>query len=221
MKIEEIIIESKKYEVRIYKRTKNNFILRYQKGVIKISIPKRASYKSALSLLKNKINWVKNQIEKESISFKEPKGLLYLGKYYKIQKENSFFSVYLDRVSIRVEKMEEIEKWFLEEANKIIKKRYEHISSYINLGAKDIKIKKLKSAWGICYSNKRITLNSLLLGAPIEIMDYVIIHELCHLVHMNHSKDFWALVERFCPNYKELKLWLKSNSQSLHNNPNI
>lgn len=221
MKIEEIIINNKTYQVKIYKRTKNNYILRYQDGIIKISIPKRSSYKSAMNIINKKLDWIKNQINKELKSLSQEKEVLYLGKYYKIQKENSFFSVYLDRVYLRVEKVEELESWFLEEAKRVILERYNHLISKFNLRAKEIRIKKLKSAWGICYSTKKITINSLLLGAPIEVIDYVIIHELCHLIHMNHSKEFWALVKNCCPNYKELKLWLKSNSQSLHKNPNI
>lgn len=75
----------------------------------------------------------------------------------------------------------------------------------------------MKSAWGICYKNKSITLNVLLICCPIEIIDYVIFHELCHLKHMNHSKEFWSEVKAFHPNYKEAKLWLKANGNRIFN----
>ncbi len=221
MRLEEICIDNKKYQVKIYKRTKSDFILRYQNGIIKISIPKRSTYKNALLLINKKLDWIKNQIEKESLICNKPKKILYLGQYYVLEEKNSFFSLCINGNSLKVERVEEVEKWFLEEAKRVINNRYNYIISHINLRAREIRIKKLKSAWGICYSNKKITLNSLLLGAPIKIIDYVIIHELCHLKHMNHSKEFWKLVENFCPDYKNIKLWLKKNSLVLHKNPNI
>lgn len=73
----------------------------------------------------------------------------------------------------------------------------------------------MKSAWGICYSNKNLSFNSLLFTMPMEIIEYVIIHELCHLKHLNHSKEFWALVEEHCPNYKKNRVKLKELSRQL------
>ncbi len=68
------------------------------------------------------------------------------------------------------------------------------------------------SNWGSCSSKSNINLSTRLLLAPLETIDYVIIHELCHLVHMNHSSEFWALVYQIMPTYKIHETWLKNNS---------
>lgn len=73
-----------------------------------------------------------------------------------------------------------------------------------------LKTRKMKTRWGVCNTwKKQITLNTDLLKHPLEVIDYVIIHEMCHFFEGNHSKDFWSLVEAACPNYKELRARLK------------
>lgn len=69
-----------------------------------------------------------------------------------------------------------------------------------------------KSKWGSCGSNGHISMNWGLITCPKKITEYVVIHELAHLKHQNHSKNFWSLVERYCPDYKERKTWLKNNN---------
>lgn len=76
----------------------------------------------------------------------------------------------------------------------------------------EIKIRKMKSMWGSCMCHKkRITLNSELYKYPLDCIKYIIIHEFCHFKHPNHSKDFYNFQEKFIPNWKELKLYLKEN----------
>ncbi len=81
---------------------------------------------------------------------------------------------------------------------------------------KTISIKTLKSTWGICSSKTRISLNWRLALAPINIVKYVIIHELCHLVEPNHSKEFWCLVAEIDNDYKQNRKWLKHNGHTLN-----
>lgn len=78
-----------------------------------------------------------------------------------------------------------------------------------------IQFRKTKSKWGHCTSKGEIQLNWLLIMAPPEVMDYVIIHEICHLTHMNHSSVFWQLVSQLCPNYKEQKQWLSDHGHRI------
>lgn len=79
-----------------------------------------------------------------------------------------------------------------------------------------IKITEAKSKWGSCSSKAVITFNWRLVFAPYEMIDYVIAHELCHTIEMNHSKNFWRLVKRIYPDFKRAKLWFKNNSLKLH-----
>ena len=81
----------------------------------------------------------------------------------------------------------------------------------MNLKVKEIKVRSYKNRWGSCSSNGNISYNWKLIMAPEKIIDYVIIHELCHLIHFNHSRDYWGEVSKKLPNYRESKEWLKSN----------
>ena len=78
-----------------------------------------------------------------------------------------------------------------------------------------IRIGDQRSRWGSCSSNGTLSFNWRLILAPPEILDYVVIHELCHLTHMNHSKAFWELVESVDPDYKEHERWLRENGDTL------
>ena len=70
-------------------------------------------------------------------------------------------------------------------------------------------IKKLKSVWGKCSSSKKITINQDLMMYSRHAIEYVVLHEFCHLKYMNHSKNFWSLVEKYMPDYKEAEKELK------------
>ena len=74
-----------------------------------------------------------------------------------------------------------------------------------------IRIRNIKYAWGTCSANKNITINLKLVDKTDEEIKYVVLHELCHLKYMNHSNRFWNLVEKYMPNYKEIRKKLKHN----------
>lgn len=94
-------------------------------------------------------------------------------------------------------------------------KRLEHFTETYNLTYRKMRISGAKTRWGSCSVRKNINLNWRLMLAPLEIVDYVIAHELSHTIHMNHSKQFWAHVEAMIPNHRRYRKWLKENSTSL------
>ncbi|MFT7434054.1 MAG: putative metal-dependent hydrolase [Alphaproteobacteria bacterium] len=90
------------------------------------------------------------------------------------------------------------------------------IRHHIALGRpKQLRIKEQSSRWGSCSSKGGININWKLIFAPEHVLEYVVVHELCHMTHMNHSKDFWNLVEDILPEYIQAKHWLKTNGQVL------
>ncbi len=101
-------------------------------------------------------------------------------------------------------------------AKQVLKCRFERLQDQLGLYATDFQVKYYKSRWGSCDSKQRIKLNWLLIMTPEFVIDYVIIHELCHLVHLNHSAEFWALVNRHTPNHIQAKNWLKEHQQALY-----
>ena len=78
-----------------------------------------------------------------------------------------------------------------------------------------LKIAVYKRKWGSCNTKRELTFNLHLIGAPTDVIDYVIVHELAHLKHLNHSQAFWRRVALFCPNYKKASEWLKHHGMSL------
>jgi predicted metal-dependent hydrolase len=88
---------------------------------------------------------------------------------------------------------------------------------HFNYEIRNIKFRAMKSKWGVCYDTTEITFNTYLLFCPLEVMEYLIIHELSHIGMMNHSKTFWAKVTKAMPNYKESENWLKKHGSSLLN----
>ena len=96
-----------------------------------------------------------------------------------------------------------------EEFVKIIQNNVTQLIAVTGLKPNRVRIRTISYAWGSCSSKKNITLNSKLISYEEPVIRYVILHELCHLQHMNHSQAFWKLVEQYMPDYKEVKKQLK------------
>lgn len=96
-------------------------------------------------------------------------------------------------------------------AREIIAARVEHWARVLGLEYKRVFVKDQRTLWGSCSGRKNLNFNWRLAAAPPEALDYVVIHELCHLREMNHSKRFWAHVRAACPEYKARRRWLRDN----------
>jgi predicted metal-dependent hydrolase len=90
--------------------------------------------------------------------------------------------------------------------------RLSELSRRTGLAGSSVVLRNYRSRWGSCSQSGSLTLNRRLMLCRPEVIDYVIIHELCHLVHLNHSKRFWQLVERHCPGWRRQRDWLKLNT---------
>ncbi|MBN2602648.1 MAG: M48 family metallopeptidase [Candidatus Thermoplasmatota archaeon] len=107
-------------------------------------------------------------------------------------------------------------EFYYEKARQIIDERVNKYTKYLDKKPNKVRIKELKNKWGTCSSKNSISINWRLVFAKTSIIDYVVVHELCHLKHKNHSKKFWKQVESILPNYKNCKEWLRVNSDSLN-----
>lgn len=93
--------------------------------------------------------------------------------------------------------------------------RVARLAPLVGVSCERITIRAQHSRWGSCSKAGNLNFNCLLILMPPEVRDYVVIHELCHRLEMNHSPRFWAQVARMCPNYREHRLWLKDNGAAL------
>lgn len=104
-----------------------------------------------------------------------------------------------------------IEKLYRREAAKYFGERVPLLSDLVGKDLRRINVRSQRTRWGSCSTNKTISLNWRLVMAPDWVSDYIIYHELAHLTHMNHSRDFWRLVADYYPKYKEAESWLKKH----------
>lgn len=100
-------------------------------------------------------------------------------------------------------------------AKREIPERVAYYASLLGVTYGRITIRHQKTRWGSCSAKGNLNFNCLLMLAPSRVLDYVVIHELCHRKEMNHSPAFWVLVERFCPDYRQSRKWLKENGVGL------
>jgi predicted metal-dependent hydrolase len=109
----------------------------------------------------------------------------------------------------------ELRHFYHQQAKQLVPDRLQIWSQQMGLIPKKLTLKNQKTRWGSCSSEGNLNINWRLVAAPIEILDYVIVHELAHLRFMNHSKHFWDLVERHEPEYRVREKWLKENHESM------
>jgi predicted metal-dependent hydrolase len=107
-------------------------------------------------------------------------------------------------------------RWYKERALEIIAGRVRHYSQQYNFTPKQVKISSAKTRWGSCSSNGMLNFTWRLVMAPLDVIDYVVVHELAHLRVKNHSSKFWKEVEAVYPEYKKQRKWLRDNGEKLN-----
>lgn len=159
---------------------------------------KEIEYEIKYSKIKN----IYIQIKNGKIIIKAPKRISKKEIEKIIEQKSEWIQKTLEK---EIKKQKKKELYTKEEFKKIIEKNANELIKETGLKPNKITIKQIKYAWGSCSSKKNITLNLELIKYSQQAIRYVILHELCHLKYMNHSKDFWNLVEKYMPDYKQIK----------------
>lgn len=158
---------------------------------VTVRAPRSASEKDIEEILKKKEAWISKHIEK----IKETKERVEAEPTEKLTREKVIA--------------------LAEEALKVIPERVEYFAKVIGVTYGKITVRNQKTRWGSCSSKGNLNFNCLLMLAPPEVLDYVVVHELCHRKQMNHSKAFWLEVEKVLPDYKEVRKWLKEEGSQM------
>jgi len=207
------IIDEKEYDVVIDKKANKNSYIRIKEDMtIYVTTSYFSTEKSIKKMLDRNYSALQKMVTKREKTNNKKEQFFYLGRPYDIIEMNVIEGVELDETKIYVQNMDKLKKWYQAETKRIFEERYNYICSLFdeNMRVPTLKIRKMKSRWGVYNrENHNVTLNSHLIEYDIDKIDYVIIHELCHIVHFNHSKEFWTLVECYCPNYKYMRKCLK------------
>ncbi len=135
-----------------------------------------------------------------------------------VESKRAWIETHLKKVAVQFgqEKltMEEVEA-LADRALEIVPERVGYFAQMLGVSYGNITIRSQHSRWGSCSGKGNLNFNCLLMLTPPEVLDYVVVHELCHRKEMNHSPQFWTEVEKICPDYKIHRKWLKDNGGSL------
>lgn len=230
----ELSIGEQILKVNIIKKARKTISIKInENGEVIVSAPLFISNKRLQQLIKSKEGWIISKLkhikESKEEGFSLERGVSYLGVNYpisifhtegnsiRIAFNKSSFNIY---VPYGVSDEDEIIKaalikWYREEARGILEKRTNLYAEILGVYPKKIFIKDQKTRWGSCSSKGNINLNYRIIMAPLDIVDYLVVHELCHLVHLDHSKEFWKLASNILPDYRKSRNWLKLNGGRL------
>ena len=209
------------YQVRFSKKAKYLQLRITSLNRLELIIPKRYSIKDGNKFIHDKISWIK-KYQKNLIDVQEKREFFLFGERIFVDQNFNFFltkhKIRLNKNVLTVESpadsritKEELYQIYLRRiAGEYISERVKYLSGRFGFNFRDVKIRGQKTRWGSCSSNGNLSFNYKLLQYRKHVIDYVIIHELCHAKHMNHSQKFWKLVERYCPDYKNIKQELKN-----------
>ena len=171
------------------KNIKHCYLRILKADLIQIRANKYFTIFDAKDLINRKKEWIESSIQKMSKKTLNDDEFLLLGEKKKYENY----------------KIKNIDIFYRGEIEKILPQKVDEFSKKMNLFPTSISYRKNKRTWGSCNYKNGLNFNILLMKFPIEVMEYVIVHELAHIKHKNHSKDFWNLVAFYCPNYKEVE----------------
>ena len=203
---------------------------------LQVRVPQQVRDERIIEMLQTKRSWISKKVAQlKEVQIPKPKefvsgeAFLFLGQNYrlKVQEGHQVGVELLDgyllttvRISDTGEQRKEkikkyLEYWYRSRARERLLEKVERYSKLIGVSSKGLRVGSFKSKWGSCDSRSKLAFNWNLIKAPHAVIDYVVIHELCHIIQPNHSKLFWQEVEKYDPAYKEHRVWLKQHASEL------
>ena len=226
------------YLIKKSARAKHLRITIAKNGVV-VTMPAFLNEKKAISFVEQKKGWIAEKVDKmggfsserNTRQFTDGEELPFQGEIFKLRvvegdgkrttaklKGDCFWVQVNREMSADVRPTEirkKLEQLYKDLAREALIERVEFYKLQLGVDYNQIRFKEQKSRWGSCSKKCNLNFNWKLVMAPPDVIDYVVAHELCHLRHMNHSRDFWRCVEALIPNYRESRLWLKKNGWQL------
>jgi predicted metal-dependent hydrolase len=194
-----------------------------------VRAPHNTSKKRIEEIIKKKRLWLYEKINHKQKytqtvhkkEFVSGETLLYLGRHYSlsivdkdIEGVEFYHRFYISRAN-RHKAVELFKRWYIERASDKIIPKVEYFSRNLGVKYNHIFISGLKYRWGSCTAKNNLNFNWRIIKAPAFVIDYIIVHELAHLIESNHGEEFWNIIAVQVPRYKRAKEWLKQNGQIL------
>lgn len=204
-------------------------------GIVRVAAPNRISNKEIIDWVNSKSKWIVNKLDEinnlraapTSREYIQGELLPYLGLDYPLHIETHnkrtkpTADLYCGRLVVTSPDTDTeiirgaIEAWYRCMAGAHIQSRIDFFRPQLDVSPQRVTIKNQKTRWGSCSSKGNLNFNWRAIITPPKVIDYIVVHELCHLVHLNHSQDFWKLVAATLPDYKAGKDWLRKNGPRL------
>jgi len=215
----------------IRSKRRKTLSLAIRDGEVKLRIPSRLPLQQAEYFVRQKSSWIQQKLAVHPPvtpkQFVNGERLFYLGTAYQLafysSQSRKKVTLSDDRLCVEYRGQQaseaalkrQITDWYKQQAQRWLTERCEQLARQTGFKPSIIEVKTYRARWGSCTLSGKIQLNWKLIMAPPTIIDYVIIHELCHLRQHNHSPAFWHLVEQFDPDFTQHRAWLKLNGQQL------
>ncbi len=225
------------YEVIRRPRRKTASISVKPDNAVVIIVPHKLPQESIEQIVKSKTRWIRsklrfNQEVREKHKPKEfvsGEAFTYLGRNYRLKvvegearpatlsqgRLNVYVPLNLTSENREQYIIRQLTAWYQEHAVKRLQEKTIRHAERLGVEPARIGVKTYKSRWGSCHKDGRVYFNWRIIMAPHSVVDYVVVHELCHLIHHNHSAAYWKLIEHTCPDFRDAKEWLKINGPLL------
>lgn len=204
--------ENKSYPIKVIRKSNKNTYVRFKNSEIVVTTSYFVTNNQIKKILSENIEFLKKVVAKEEKNKEKATKIYILDNEFSIIISNSLNEIDYKNHKIYAEDLKQVDKLIKRETEKIFLSRLEYNYNLFQekIPFPSLTIRKMSTRWGVCNRKlKRVTLNSLLIRYPLEALDYVIIHELSHFVHFDHSKAFWTEVSKYSPKYKEIRKLLK------------
>lgn len=215
----------------IYRKRKTLEIRVEAPGIVSVIAPVGTNEKMIKQVVKKKGKWIVQKLflmqnvehQKIKREFVSGEAFLYLGRNYTLQLfydeqlKTPQVKLFRGKFYVTAPTKEEavikqaMEQWYRQKTYEKVKERITYYQHHFTAKPTGIKVKEQKRRWASCTANRELLFNWRCVMAPSPVLDYIVVHEMCHMVHMNHSKAFWDLVASIMPDYQERKEWLKKH----------
>lgn len=205
---------------QIVRSARRSVGLKIDQQGLTLQLPRRFALRDIDAVLQDKSNWILTKLAElqarpAAPSLAAATEIDWLGEAYPLQisasrsavKAGVIYLAAADNAAIPTA----LSRLMQREARQFLAERLQHWAAQLKLQPNAMQLSGARTRWGSCSATGGIRLNWRLMQAPVPIIDYVVIHELCHLVEMNHSPRFWALVASACPDWKQKRAWLKQH----------
>jgi predicted metal-dependent hydrolase len=207
------------YSVRRSDRARRVRVVVEPSGNVEVVLPRRAAQREAAAAVSELRPWIERRLAETEAAraaiAARGSELPYLGETLRPRREPGRTRAHRRGDTLLFGDRVQIERWYRRMARDAVVPLLDYAVAALGVDYASVRIANQRTRWGSCSTTGAMSFNWRLLLAPPEILDYVVWHEACHLVHMDHSRRFWSLLERHRPDYRTPRRWLRDNGATL------